>query len=257
MDYLGYWSLLRKPFLFDDAASFFAGVPQREAIAGLNYFLTNPLNAAFLVATPRCGMTWMLRRCKQMHGFGDCAAEVVVTDGNQHHRDTVHAELCAALGCHFTGDNAEHQIGRAIEATANQGIETIWLIDGCATAAARVAQDLIRSLVHFSVVIGTSRKSLGRQALLFDRNTMHIDLAPLSVDDTIQYVNYCLEHAGCTRQLFPDNTAVRLHEVTGGAIAELAEVAESSLELAASHGMDQVTPAVVEAIDQQQVRRAA
>ena len=59
-----------------------------------------------------------------------------------------------------------------------------------------------------------------------------------------------------TRTLFPDNTAVRLHEMTGGAVAELAVLAESSLVLAASHRLDEVTPAIVEAIDQQTARAA-
>ncbi len=256
MDYLGYWSLLRKPFIFGDDVSFFAGVPQREAIAGLNYFLTSPLNSAFLVAPTRCGMTWMLRRMKQMRGFGDCAAELVFTDGNQHDRDCVRAELCAALGYHYTAVDPADQIGRAIDATSSQGIETIWLIDRCATAATRVARDLIMSHENFSVVIGTTPEGLGKHTIQFGRSAMQIDLAPLSVEDTAEYVRYSLEHAGCTRQLFPDNTAVRLHEMTGGAIAELSALAESSLALAASHRMDEVTPAVVEAIDQQMARAA-
>jgi hypothetical protein len=256
MDYLGYWSLLRKPFIFGDDVSFFAGVPQREAIAGLNYFLTSSLNSAILVAPARCGMTWMLRRMKQMQGFGDCAAEVIFTDGNQHHRDCVQAELCAALGYHYTAVDSDDQIGRAIEATARQGIETIWLIDRCATAATRVARDLIISHEKFSVVIGATPEDLGKRAIQFGQSVMQVDLTPLSVEDTAEYVRYSLEHAGCTRQLFPDNTAVRLHEMTGGAIAKLSALAESSLALAASHRMDEVTPAVVEAIDQQ-ISRAA
>jgi hypothetical protein len=256
MDYLGYWSLLRKPFIFADEVSFFAGVPQREAIAGLNYFLTSSLNSAFLVAPAGCGMTWMFQRMKQMHGFGDCAAEVVFTDGNQHDRDCVQAELCAALGYHYTAVDSVEEIGRAIEATSSQGIETIWLIDRCATAATRVARDLISSHEKFSVVLGTTPENRGKHAIQFGRSAMQIDLTPLSVEDTAEYVKYSLEHAGCTRQLFPDNTAVRLHELTRGAIADLSALAESSLALAASHRMDEVTPAVVEAIDQQLARAA-
>ena len=162
-----------------------------------------------------------------------------------------------APGYRYAADDAEDKIAHAIEATARQGIETIWLIDGCATAAAAVAQDLILSHNNFSVVIGTTQENLERQASQFGRNAMQIELAPLSLEDTFEYVNYCLQHAGCTRQLYCDNAAVRLHEVTGGAIAELSAVAESSLALAASHRLDQVTPAVVEAIDQQFARRAA
>lgn len=256
MDYLSYWSLLRKPFTLADDDAFFAGVPQREAIAGLNYFLTSRLTAALLFAPVGCGMTWMLRRIQRMHGFGDSAADVILTDGGQHHRDGVYAELCAAFGYHYTTiDSADH-IRRAIEATACQGIGTVWLIDRCATAAFGVAKDMIMSHENLSVVMGVSPEQYDRYAMQFGRGAMQIDLAPLSVEDTAEYVNYSLEHAGCTRQLFSDNTAVRLHEISRGAIAQLSALAESSLALAASHRMDEVTPAVVEAIDQQTARAA-
>lgn len=257
MNYLSYWSLLRKPFLTDDEASFFAGVPQREAIAGLNYFSTSPLNAAFLVAAPRCGMTWLLHRVKQMNGFGDCATDVVVTDGNQRHRDHVRAELSAAFGYHYAGDDTADQIGRAIEANSSQGIETIWLIDGAATSATRIARDLLVSHKHFSVVIGTAPQQVERLATQFGGEQLRIELAALSVQDTLHYVKHCLTHSGCNVPIIPDTTAVRLHEVTGGAVANLAHIAESSLALAANHQMAQVTPAVVEAIDQQFARAAA
>jgi type II secretory pathway predicted ATPase ExeA len=85
---------------------------------------------------------------------------------------------------------------------------------------------------------------------------MRIDLMPLSVTDTIDYLRFCLQHAGAPQQLFPDNAAVRLHEITGGMIADLAVAAESALVLTASHGLDEVTPAIVEAAEER-ISRAA
>ena len=70
------YHLLRKPFTLTDGHSFFAGVPQREAIAGLNYFLTSRLNAAQLLA-PQA-----LDRGGRQDGFGTAAdAHVEVHPG--------------------------------------------------------------------------------------------------------------------------------------------------------------------------------
>ena len=256
MDYLSYWSLLRKPFALGDGFVFFAGVSQREAIAGLNYFATNQLNSAFLVAPARCGMSQLLRHVKRMRGFGDCAAEVVLTSGRQPGREAVQQELCQALGYQgVVGDCAE-QLDRAIEASAQQGLQTIWLIDRCQAPAARVARDLVMAHSSLSVVISTTHEELGKQAVEFGRCAMQIELTPLSLEDTITYVRFCIDHAGGTRQLFPDNAVVRLHELTGGALADLAVVAESALALAASHTVDLVGSAFVEAIDEQIARAA-
>jgi type II secretory pathway predicted ATPase ExeA len=256
MDYLSYWSLLRKPFKLEGDSSFFAGVPQREAIAGLNYFVNSPMNSAFLVARSGCGMTWLLRHVERMHGFDDCAAEVIRTDGTQLHHQQVRANLCEALGYQTHQNDGSSHLHRAIEASAQHGVQTIWLIDRCKAAAADVAHDLVMEQSNLSVVLGTTADELGKRAVEFGRCTMQIDLPALTLEETIEYVRYGLEQAGGTRPLFPDQAAVRLHEFTDGVLADLAVTAESALALAARHGLDQVTPATVEAVGDQLSRAA-
>jgi hypothetical protein len=256
MEYLNHWSLLRKPFAVEDDHVFFAGVPQREALAGLSYFVGHGLPSAFLVAENRCGTSSLLRYVKRMRGFGDSAAEMILTDGIQPSYGAAEAALCRALGYAGAQGEARSQINEALEVTCRQGVQTIWLIDRCCPPAARVARELTQSHPGFSFAIATSPKQTGKLAVELGRCPMRIDLIPLSIEDTIEYLQYCVEHAGGDRRLFPDNAAVRLHEITGGALADLAVAAESALALAASHQMNEVTPAIIEAIDEQ-VRRAA
>ena len=90
IDYLKYWSLLRRPFSIEPEHIFFAGIPQREAIAGLNDLASNRFDMALLVAPPRCGMTSLLRYVQRMRGFGDCAAEMILTEGNRSCDAAVH-----------------------------------------------------------------------------------------------------------------------------------------------------------------------
>jgi hypothetical protein len=256
MDYLSHWSLLRKPFAVTDDQVFFAGAPQREALAGLNYFVSQELPSALMVAADRCGTSSLLRHAMRMRGFDDHAAEMVLTDGIYASYGAAETDLSRALGFACMQDEASSQIDEALTVARRQGVQTIWMIDRCSVPAARLARDLTRNHPSFSFVIATSPQQSGKLALELGCCGMQIDLAPLSIEDTIEYLQYCVDHAGAKRCLFPDNAAVRLHEITGGAVADLAINAESALALAASHQMAEVTPAVIEAIDEQ-VRRAA
>ena len=66
MDYLRYWKLLRKPFLFQKEDDFFAGVPQRKALAGLSYFVGSEDNLSMLLCPPENGLSWLLSHAQQM-----------------------------------------------------------------------------------------------------------------------------------------------------------------------------------------------
>src|SRR3954453_9311805 len=46
-------------------------------------------------------------------------------------------------------------------------------------------------------------------------------LAPATVSDTAEYVRFRLRHAGCDRDLFPDDALAALHELSQGALREL------------------------------------
>jgi general secretion pathway protein A len=250
MDYLNYWSLLDKPFL-SEVVNFFVGEPQREAIAGLSYFATNRLASAVLVGQAGCGMTTLLAHLESMRGFDDCAAEMIITAGNHGTSMLAELALCQALGYRDLDGDLGWRIDAAISATAEQGLQTIWLIDGCSVKTVQLARSLTRKHSTLSVVIGTTTGQYLRQIVEFGRCAMQIDLAPLSIKDLVEYVQFSLEHAGGEAQLFSDNAIVRLHEMSGGVLAELVVLAESSLALAASHRLDQVTPAIIEAVDEQ------
>jgi hypothetical protein len=254
--YLHYWSLRRRPFLQADEEAFFAGVPQREAIAGLNDFASHRLSSAMLVAPPRCGTTSLLSYAKRMRGFGNSASEVVLTRGNHSFRAAIQSDLCRSLGYPAARGDLASKIKQAIDVSTSQGVQIIWLIDPGKSAAAHVARRLVRASHGLSVVLATTSDQWQRRAEEFGRCSMRIDLAPLSVADTIEYVRFCLAHAGAPEPLFPDNAVVRLHEVTGGRIADLAVAAESALALAASGRLGEVSPAIVEATAERIARAA-
>ena len=129
MDYLNYWSLHRRPFVTDDPSYFFAGSPQRRAIARLTQVLAARLDVAILVSPGRCGSTRLLRRISKMRGFGDTATEVVCSEGQIDSRADAFAELAAGLGFPAgVGLNPEstchEQIDRAINTASARGVQS-------------------------------------------------------------------------------------------------------------------------------------
>ena len=252
MDYLSYWSLLRRPFTCQEDPCFFTGVPQREAIAGLNYFFNSQLRAATFVAPRRCGSTTLLQHIREMRGFGDRATELILTPGIEGSTASVFQRLSRSMGFVTLAVDPSKQVDAAIRTAATHGVGVVWLIDQGSTATGRVARELVDSHPRFSVLIATTPGSYARRVIEFGRTPMRMDLSALSRDDSIEYVRYSVEHAGGRSQLFGDDAIVRMHEVTCGALANLSQLAESCLALAAIHQLDEVTPGIVEAIQEQQ-----
>jgi type II secretory pathway predicted ATPase ExeA len=256
MNYLSYWSLLRKPFVADDHYFFFAGTPQREALARLSEFVSNRMNLAALVAPAGCGMTSLLRHVQGMRGFDDRAAEVILTSGTQHHRGPVCSQLCKALGYPDQSDQAFDQVDQLIAESRQYGIQLLWLIDSCGSCAANVARDLSVRHSNLSVVAGVTAGQNESRAMTEDRIVFRLDLPALTLADTSLFLKQGVRHAGGIRSLFPDQTVRRIHQSTGGVLSDLAVIAESALALAARHQMDHVGPEMVEAIDRQLSRAA-
>lgn len=256
MDYLSYWKLHRKPFLFPQGDEFFSGVPQREAIAGLGYFVSTDEDSALLISDTGQGLSWLLSHVEQMRGFGDFATELIITRGDQNNRQAVLDDFASRLGFGAISNDLRSQIDATIEKNRQQGVRLVWMIDSCQASAIEVATEFIAAHDNVSVVFSTDSTRLIQTITQIGKVPMRIDLATLSLEDTCDYLKYCLDRSGGDEAIVSDNVAVRLHEITDGVIGRLAVAAESSLAIAANHRLDSVTPAVVEAFAERQRQSA-
>lgn len=251
MDYLAHWGLKRRPFsqgsFAGDAQSrYFSAAAQREAIAGLDYFVASTWNSAFLVAPPRSGATWMLTRLAAARGFGDCAAEVVLTPADATADEAIR-RLATAIGIGVSQAVTRDDLCRCIDATSRRGIRTVWLIDDCTAASATAARDLVMGDGDLSVVMGCDADRVAKLTSVFGRCSMRIELDPIEVADALRFIAGELAHAGASKPIFTDAAIVRLHELAEGRIGSLADLAESVLRMSAEHGIGQITAAIIEA----------
>ncbi len=258
MGYLGYWALFAKPFARAEGDYFFSAAPQREAIAGLSYVTASQFGAAFLVSPRRCGASRLMQHVCQMHGLGDCATEVLMTGGIEHDCSEVSASLGRALGVRSDADQISslEQIDSAIESCHREGVKVVWLIDRVNECVINTARSLLAVHPNLSVVMGATPVEHVRFARLLGDSPIQVDLDPLNVEETADYLRCGLADVGCKQTLFQDGAIVRLNELTAGAIADLAIAAEVSLAVAARYRMDAVTSSIVEAAMEMQAQAA-
>ena len=259
MEYLQYWALFNKPFARVEGDYFFAAAPQREAIAGLSYFAASPFDTAFLVAPRRCGASWLMRHVSQMHGLGNCATEVVITDGMQLDCRSITQSLARAMGIasDFRRTTSLALVDQAIESCQRSDVHVLWMIDRLQACAIQTARSLLASHSNLSVVITATPDQHCQFKGFFGSQVVQVDLTPLTLEETAAYLREGLADVGCQLTLFHDVAVVRLHELSGGAIADLATAAEIALSVAARYRMDSITASVVEAAFELQLQAAA
>lgn len=256
MEYLRYWSLLEKPFGRDASARFFYGPAQREAIARVHYTVAGGMSCGILISPPGCGMTSLLRHIARSSGFGDCAVEMLLTRGEAASTSDIFRALARALRINTTAKTLETDVRAAISATSRQSVRTVWLIDGARDAATRVARSLIDTDDLFTVIAGTSPEYATRMAVNLGACPLKIELPPLSLEDTGRYLLHSLYAAGCNHAIFADPAIVRLHEISGGQLTRLSQIAELALLVGAAKNVKQIQSDLLEAIHDELVQAA-
>ena len=256
MDYLRYWSLKEKPFGRDAGRSFFAGVPQREAIARLNYMVVGGMDCGVLLSPSGCGMSTLLRHVARSSGFGDCAVEMLLTRGDQSTIEAVCSDLADVMRLDHRSSDLQSQIDASIDASSRQAVRTVWLVDRCGAEAAMLARWLMDRDRRFSVVMGTVPESASHLAVTLGSCPLRIELPALSLEETANYVRHALYMAGTSSEIFTDTAIVRMHEIGEGRIGVMSSVAELAMAVGAAHNVDQINADMLEVVQEELVRAA-
>jgi general secretion pathway protein A len=73
------------------------------------------------------------------------------------------------------------------------------------------------------------RLALRRNTSLHSRLHHRLEFAPLTADDTAEYLRLRLRRAGCERELFAFDAVALLHEAAAGAMRDLDRLAAAAL----------------------------
>ena len=257
MNFLTHWSLQRAPFgPLATADAFFAGAPQREAIARLEYLIRSESRAALLLAERGCGTTTLLKRVSGTSGLGNAAVDAFVTCGPAKSPDVALARLAVEMSIDPFAPGLGRRLSEAIGASGRNQVRVLWMIDRCDPASAEAAASLAAGNRWLTTVLSTAPCDAANLSCWLDCCPLRVDLEPLSLDDSIGYLRYCLAMAGGREDIFEDTAAVRLHELSEGKLALLSAMAQVALLAAAALRVDTVSAQCVESAQHELVRAA-
>ncbi|MEM9645572.1 MAG: hypothetical protein AAF989_11325, partial [Planctomycetota bacterium] len=238
---------------------FFAGTPQREAIARLHYLVAGGLDAGVMISETGCGLTTLLQHVSQSTGFGDTAIQTILTRGKVQTAEEVWTQLANQLRLP-SQQNASSAVIHQCRALSRQLVRPVWFMDDCTETSASVARTLIESDAQLTVVLGTSIETAREACLQIGQCPLRIDLPPLSLEDSIRFTDWSLRLVRLPESkppaYFTDTALVRLHELSEGRMGWIGRIAELSLMIAAAHQMRHVDVDLLESVQGELVRAA-
>lgn len=257
MNFLDHWSLQRNPFgPVSTTDGFFAGRPQREAIARLEYLIRSETRSAILTSERGCGATTLLKRVSGSSGLGNNAVDAVLTTGGVPSVSAAYARLAVAMAIDPFGDRASQRISETISASGRNQVRTLWLIDRCDQHTAEAASMLAATNRSLSTVLCTAAGAATDWQASLDSCPLRIDLDAFQLEDSINYVRYALAAAGGSDEAFEDSALIRLHELSEGRIAYTSAIAQLALMAAATLGAHRVTADCVESCQLELIQAA-
>lgn len=257
MPFFEYWSLKRSPFArFHSADMFFSGCSQREALARLHYMVESGQSCALLISSWGCGATTLLRHVAGSSGFGDMAVDVVMTSQHGKKPDDALRSLAVQLGASDQSAMLWRNVLERTIASARQHVRTLWLVDDATPESAQWAARLTSENRWVTAILTTPREQLPAIAASVGACPLRIDLEPLTLQDTLNFIDHAITAVGGHGEIFSDSAIVRLHELAEGRIAVIARLAELAMQTAAGHRSQRISSDLVEAVQSEFVRAA-
>ena len=229
-----------------------------ESLVRLSYALRQRRGCAILTGEPGCGKTLLTRAVVQRlesHRY-----EIGLLTNPHGGRVDLLREVLYELGVETAeSDRAElqHQLHDLIARNFRQGRETIIIVDDAQQAddpewfeelsALLNVQTNERSLVTI-LLAGTPDLIPKVHAVrhLDRRVSIRCQVAPLTEEQTAQYLRYRLSVAGCREEIFSPDAVVAIHQATQGIPRQINDLGDSAMMWARLHNRRLVDAEVVQ-----------
>lgn len=198
-----------------------------------------------LVGEPGVGKTSVLRALR--HRLAQGAFRLTYCHNATLGRRDFYRQLCMALGLQPSATAAAvfYAVTMHVADLAGERLHPVFLLDE-AHLLHQDTLDHLHILLNYEwdsrallslILVGLpeleERLALRRNRSLASRLHHRFTIAPLTPEDTAEYVRARLTRVGCTRELFASDALVMLHEATRGAMRDIDRLATAALRQAA------------------------
>ncbi|WP_146401234.1 hypothetical protein [Planctomycetes bacterium CA13] len=241
-----YWRLSEDPFSNRTATWFFAGTPQKTALAELSAVLPTQPQGVAITAARYGGMTTLLRHLSTYHGIGDMATQFLFTKSRGRiDPQPIQNQLANGLQLPCSNHATFEQIESAMNQIHEAGIHPVWLSDGYSAGVTRLLKRLRRNC-KFTAVISTIDQYAERSCELLGQATSLLTLQRFALEDTRQFIQQSMMRAGAKGESFDESAYVAIHDASSGRIGTIAELAMNALVVGYKQKLRRVTGATIE-----------
>ncbi|HEV3005758.1 MAG TPA: AAA family ATPase [Pirellulales bacterium] len=257
--YCDYWGFSEKPFPEGvDPARYSPSPTHEEALARLHFLAEGGRRFGLLLAANGSGKSLLLEIYARQLRFAGCQVAQVSLLGLEP-RELVW-RVAADWGLNPDYSATTFELWRAIDdrlaENAWQDVRAAALFDDVDDAAPD-ALDQVARLCHASpaskskltlVAAGRSERVSFFGRRLLELADLRIDILPWDLADTEDFLTKSLGRAGRTSPAFTADAVLRLHELSGGIVRRLSQLADLALVAAAAARSDLVDAHTIESV---------
>ncbi len=202
-------------------------------------------NSVILVGEPGVGKTCVLRALR--HRLPQAGFRLTYCHNATLGRRDFYRQLCLALGLspNATAAAVFFAVSKHVEDLGREKVHPVFLLDE-AHLLHQDTLDHLHILLNYQwdcrallslVLVGLpeldDRLAARRNRSLYSRLARRLYVAPLTPEDTAEYLRRRLAQVGCDRELFSSDAIAMLHETATGALRDVDRVATAALREAA------------------------
>ncbi len=237
--YWRYWQLNGAPFTGDINQPFFRGATVEEALARIDFLVSNRRSLGILIGPSGVGKSSILRHCAANPPSSEEIPSVqclrISALGLQG------GELVAQLARQLLGRPATPHAGPAnwhvvcdyFNATRREGVQTVVFLDDAESASQSAQSDVSRLLsmtFPLTFVISAEQQLVGAiNPMLLDRTELQIDLPGWEISQTAEFLAWSSQQAGRHQPIFTDRAVEAIQEVSHGIARRIVQIADLAL----------------------------
>ena len=256
--YLQHFGLDVAPFSKDIGADDLWLPPSKAAVVDELVEAMQEHASAVLTGEPGVGKTCVLRALRQR--LPQAGFRLTYCHNATLGRRDFYRQLCFALGLRPSATAAAlfYAVTTNVEELGREQIHPVMLLDE-AHMMHPDTLDHLHILLNYQwdqrpllslILVGlpelTDRLERRRSRSLYSRLHYRLHIDPLCPDDTAAYIQYRLEHAGSTREVYTSDAIAMLHEAALGSLRDIDRVATAAMRSAARRKRKLVERDIVE-----------